>query len=451
MKRNRVLIIGGVAAGPSAAAKAKRLDPNLDITIFEQGEFISYGTCSMPYYVGHVIENHQDLIVHTPASFQREKQCAVRILHRVEEINPHRKYIIVRDLEKDQVQEYRYDRLVLATGAKSRLPDPAWLKFRNVFTIKNLRDSMRLKEYIHQRRPFKAVILGGGFIGMEMAEAFSNQRLDVTVVHKDSLPMSTLEPESQKIVMDDIHRHGVRFVGNAAVRSIEGQDGLASKIVTSAGDVDADLVLLALGFEPNADLAKAARIRCGSMGGVLVDHRCRTSVDGIFAAGACTEMRNAVTGRPMVLPLASIANRMGRVVGQNLAGVGAEFPPVVKTTAVKVYKLEVAAAGLGSTEATNCGFSVETVSVHAPSRSKSYPGSKEIFVKFIVDARTGRLLGANVIGEEGAALRINTLGMAIHHRMTVDQLEHMDMMYTPPFAPVWDPLLIAASESRKNL
>lgn len=447
MKRNRILIVGGVAAGPAAAAKAKRLDPRLDITLFEQGEFISYGTCSMPYYVGQVIEDYQRLIVFTPKSFRQEKQCAVFVRHRVESISPHRKFIVVRNLEKDSVEEHKYDKLVLATGAKARIPDPAWLKFSNVLTIKNLQDSIRLKSHLHDRRPSRVVIVGGGFIGMEMAEALTRHRLDVTVVHKDALPMPSLETESRKIVLDELHRQGVRFTGDATVSGFDGEGDVVTRVRTSAGDMPADMVLLAMGFQPNTDMAAEARLRCGPLGGFVVDAAGRTSVEHIYAAGACTEIRNAVTNKPLYLPLGHIANRMGWVVGENLAGVRSEFGPVVRTTAVKIFDLEVAASGLSLREALAHGFQAETTAIHAPSRSKMYPGGRELFVMLVVDRRTGRLLGANLLGEEGAALRANIVSAAIRNRMTVKEFSKLDLMYTPPFSPVWDPLLVAANAS----
>jgi NADPH-dependent 2,4-dienoyl-CoA reductase/sulfur reductase-like enzyme len=443
--------VGGVAAGTSAAAKAKRLDPALDITLFEQGEFISYGACSMPYYIGDVIPDHERLIAYTPAKFREERGCEVRTLHRLEAIQPHRKLIVVRDLAKNTTAEFRYDKLVLATGARARVPDAAWLKAENVFSIKNLRDSIRLKTYLRERRPHRAVILGGGYIGMEMAEALVHHRLSVTVVHKDSLPMTGLEEEARRIVLDELTAAGVRFEADTAVLDVIQREGVATGVQTSKGAIDTDLVLLALGFQPNTEIAREAGVRCGRSGGILVDTKTRTSVEHIYAAGACTEVRNVVSNKPIYLPLGHIANKMGWVAGENIAGNAAEFPGVVRTTAVKVFRLEVASVGLGSREAADCGFRVFTECVNAPSRARQYPGSKLVFVKLIVDQRTGRLLGANLVGEEGAASRANVLSVLVQRGMTVAEMARLDLLYTPPFAPAWDPLLVAANQALKHL
>jgi NADPH-dependent 2,4-dienoyl-CoA reductase/sulfur reductase-like enzyme len=446
-----ILIIGGVAAGPAAAAKAKRINPNLNITLFEQGEFISYGTCSMPYYVGDVIPDYRSIISFTPEEFEKEKGCTVKTFHRIEEILPHKKKLVVSDLQANKSTEYPYDQLLIATGARARIPNPAWLQAKNVFSIKHLKDSIVLKEYIASHRPRTALILGGGFIGMEMAEAFSRHNLDITILHKSALPMNTMEPESQKIILDELQRQRVKFIGNTLVSDIQIQDGLATKVMTTNGTFTADLILLALGFEPNTAVAKAARIRCGASGGIVVDSHMRTNIENIYAAGACTEIRNRVSHKPIYLPLGNIANRMGRIAGENIAGEKSEFQDVIRTTAVKIFDLEVASVGLRAGEAEYCGFRTITESIMAYSRSKSYPGAKPVFIKFIVDKLTKRLIGADLIAEEGAAMHANILSVAIQNKMTLSDISHLDLLYSPPFSPVWDPILVAANQILKKL
>lgn len=452
MKKNskNILIIGGTAAGPAAAAKAKRIDPGLNITIFEQGEFISYGTCSMPYYIGGVISDYRNIITFTPEAFEKEKGCTVKTLHRVEEILPKQNKIVVADLKNRKRDEYAYDKLLIATGARAKVPDPAWLQAGNVFTIKHLQDSINIKKYIESQRPKKTLIIGGGFVGMEMAEAFSKHHLDITVVHKALRPMNTLEEESQMIVADELHRHGVRFVGNAVATDMEIKDGLAVSVKTTVGEFKADLILLAMGFEPNTGIAQKAGVRTSAGGGILVDARMRTNFDNIYAAGACAEIKNIVSNRNIYLPLGNIANKTGRIAGENLAGLRTEFPGVVRTTAVKIFDLEVASVGLSSDEAAYNGFQVITESATSHSRPKSYPGSKPIFVKLIIDKFRKRLIGANLIAEEGAAMRANILSVVIQNKMTIRDLTELDLLYSPPFSPVWDPILIAANKSLKK-
>ncbi|MBX7150862.1 FAD-dependent oxidoreductase [bacterium] len=453
MKRasHRILIIGGVAAGPAAAAKAKRLNPDLDITMFEQGEFISYGTCSMPYYVGDVIKHHEDIITFSAEKFEKEKGCTVKTKHRVVDIKPHRHRVVVHNLHYDKMEEYEYDQLLIATGARARVPNKEWLKASNVFTVKHLSDSIAIKKYIAEKNPRRVVIIGGGYIGMEMAEAFSERRLDVTVIHKDSHPMNTLESETQAIVLDEIKRHGVQFIGSSEVQDIVIHSGVARSLKLQHQSVDADLIILALGFEPNTELAKSIKIRCGRFGGILTDSFLRTNVDHIYAAGACTEIKNIISNKPIYLPLGNIANKMGWIAGENMAGGHVEFKGVVRTTAVKVFDLEVASVGLNSAEAEASDFKVVTESINAYSHVRAYPGSKPVFVKLIMDGLTKRLIGANLVGEKGAALRADVLSVAIQNKMTIRQIAEMDLMYTPPFAPVWDPILVAANQALKKL
>ena len=445
-----LLIIGGVAAGTSAAAKAKRINPDLNITLFEQGEFISYGTCSMPYYVGGVIPDYKKIISFTPEEFQRSKGCIVKTFQRVDEILPQKKKIIVTDVLKNTSAEYPYDRLLIATGARARIPDPAWIRAKNVFSIKHLKDSISLKDYILSHRPKTALIIGGGFIGMEMAEAFSKCNLDVTILHRSAKPMNTMESESQDIILDELRRQKITFIGNTSVTDIQISNGVATIATSTNGSFAADMILLAAGFEANTDIAKSARIRCGVSGAIRVDSHMRTNLENIFAAGACTEIRNTISHKPMYLPLANIANRMGRVAGENIAGAQAEFPGAMRTTAVKIFDLEAASVGLRSAEAEAIGFRVLTESVMAYSRSRSYPGAKPVFIKFIIDKSSKRLIGADLIAEEGAAMRANILSVAIQNKMTVSDIANMDLLYSPPFSPVWDPILIAANRVLKR-
>ncbi len=405
----------------------------------------------MPYYVGNVIPNYRDLISYTPEAFEKEKGCSVRNFHRVEEILPHKKKLIVHDLQADKRVEYVYDQLLVASGARARIPDRGWLKAKNVFTIKHLRDSIELKKFIEAQHPKHAVIIGGGFIGMEMAEAFAVRQVDVTVLHKSPMPMNTMETESQKIILDELRRHHVNFIGNTAVTDIHIENGAAKKIITAHQKIEADVVLLALGFEPNSDLARDVNIRCGASGGIIVDARMRTNLDNIFAAGACTEIKNIVSNKYMYLPLGNIANKMGRTAGENMSGGLAEFPGAVRTTAVKIFDLEVASVGLSSAEAADCGFNVFTESISAHSRVKEYPGSKPVFITLIIDRHSKRLIGANLIAEEGAAMRANILSVAIQNKMTIKEIARLDLMYTPPFSPLWDPILVAANKSLKKL
>lgn len=448
--RPNILIIGGVAAGTSAAAKAKRMNPYAKITLFEQGEFISYGACSMPYYIANVVPDYRKLIHFSPEEFEKQKGCFVKIRHRVEEIRPHRRMIIVRNLADNSISEYKYDRLLIATGAEAKILNPDWMRLKNVFTLKALNDGIAIREFIGQQRPKNALIVGGGFIGMEMAEAFRHHGMNVTVIDKETAPMPGLEAEPRQWILEELKKQSVAFAGGAMLSDLKTENGRAIQAVTPGLTVQTDLIQLALGFRPHSELARNAHIRCGMHGGIIVDRYLKTSAEYVFAAGACTEFKNRQTNRMMYHPLGNIANKMGRTAGINLTGGHEEFPPVIRSSAVKIFNLEVAAVGINSQQAEELGYSVEVQSLTGLSRAKVYPACRPLLITLIINKRSKCLLGANVVGEDGAALRANTLLTAIHNQMTLQQISRLDLIYTPPFAPVWDPILLAMNKGGKD-
>ncbi len=442
----RILIIGGVAAGPAAAARLKRLRPDSDVTLFEQGEHISYGTCSMPYFLGGDPERAEDLIHFTPEQFSKEKGCSVRIRHRVERVIPVRQRILVRNLDADEVEELRYDTLLFATGARSR--EVSHPPAENIFTLRTLSDAKRIHHWMTNSSPQRILIVGGGFVGMELAEAMSRRALDVTVIHRDDLPVNQAEPEIRAIVLDELRRKGVRFVGGATPVRWDVTNSRVGSVETTTGRMETDMVLLATGFVPNSELARDARIRCGSRGGIVVDAKMRTNVEHIYAAGACAEVRHLVSQKHVFHPLAQTANLMGRIAAANMAGESEELDGILGTSAVKIFDLQVASVGLTHRDALNHGIDAASSTVSSRSRGRDDRDSKPLFAKLVYHRRTRRLLGAHLVGEEGAALRVNTMATAVAKQMTVEELARIDMMYTPPFAPLWDPLTIAARQAK---
>ncbi len=447
----RILVIGGLAAGPSAASKAKRVSPECEVILFEQGEHVSYGICEIPYFLSGEVDGEK-LIANTPQQLHERKGVEVRILHRVEEILPTKRRIVVRNLQSGRVLEESYDRLIVASGSRPKKLNLAGEDSRNVFTVKSLDDGHRLARYLETENPKRAVIIGGGYIGMEMCDALRSRDLDVTLVHLHSLPMVGLEREARERVRNQLEQHGVQFVALARTEGfVADKSRGVTHVVTNNGTFEADVVIVASGVVPNAELAKKAGIRCGASGGILTDQRQQTNLDNIFAAGDCCEVKNLVNNKNMYIPLATIASKQGWAAGENAAGGNATFRGAVHAIAVRVFGLEVARVGLSAEEAKESGFDVVTDTITANSRVGLMPGNKKLNVTTIVDKRSRRLLGVNMIGEDGVVLRANTFAVAIQHKITIDEIQQWDLAYSPPFTPLWDPILVAANSLEKKL
>ncbi|MBI4534672.1 MAG: FAD-dependent oxidoreductase [Ignavibacteriae bacterium] len=449
--KKRILVIGGLAAGPSAASKAVRTNPNAEVTLFEQGEHISYGICEIPYYISGEVDE-RGLIAYTPERLKERKGVDARVLHKVEEIIPSKRKIVVHDIRNGMSREEQYDRLIVATGSRPRLLGVDGENARNVFTVKSLENAFNIMRYMETEKPKRAVIVGGGYIGMEMADALRHRGLEVMLLHRHSLPMVGLERETRERVREELEKNSVHFVAHARTQgfAVDKQQRV-THVMTSDGSYEADIVILSLGVVPRSDVAQAAGIRVGSSGGILTDQRQQTNVDNIYAAGDCCEVRNLVNNKSMFIPLATSASKAAWVAGENAAGGKATFKGVIRAIAVKVFDLEVVQVGISSEEASNSGFDVVTETITAWDKVSIMQGSTKVWIKTIADRKTGRLLGANLIGAHGAVLRANTLAVAIQHRLTIDQMQQWDLAYSPPFTPLWDPILIAANATRKKL
>lgn len=449
--KQRILVVGGLAAGPSAASKAKRVNPNTEVLLFEQGEHISYGICEIPYYIGNDVKDASKLVSYTPQKLQQVKGVEVKTLHRVEEIKPVRKRIVVRDMDKDSVSEHQYSRLILATGASPRRLGISGEGGWNVFHVKSLDDGYGIKKFIDEEKPKKALIIGGGYIGMEMCEALKNNGIATTLLHRGPLPMAGLELETRKAVLSELTRNGIEFVANTQTKTM--RTDTTNRVVevgTNKGSFQTDLVILSLGVQPNVGFCSSAKIRLGSYGGIVTDQRQATSVDGIYAAGDCCEVKNLVNNKWMYIPLATTASKQGWVAGENAAGGRAVFKGVIRAIAVKVFDLEVAHVGISSDEAKKSGFDAVTEQITGDSKVSFFPGNTKVTITLIGDKKSGRVLGANVYGGAGSVLRANTLAVAIQHKLTVDDVFRLDLIYSPPFAPLWDPILIAANQLAKR-
>jgi NADPH-dependent 2,4-dienoyl-CoA reductase/sulfur reductase-like enzyme len=450
--RQTILVVGGLAAGPSAASKAKRVNPDAEVILFEQGEHVSYGICEVPYYVGGIVTDFDNLNPLDPAKLEKSRGIKVRIGHSAEQILPTKKKLIVRDLDRDKLSEFSYDKLILAIGSIARTPAIEGRDAKNIFRVKSLADGIAIKKFIDEKKPSRCVIVGGGYVGMELCEALVERGISVVVLHLDDYPMAGLEDETRKIVLSELTRNGVNFKPRQNVtRFINDHDGNVSSVVTELDSFNCDFVILSVGVEPNTALASQARIRLGRQNGILTDERQSTNIDSIFAAGDCCEVKSLVSGKWSHIPLATYASRQGRVAGENAAGGRAVFKGVIRSIAVKIFGLEVAQVGISSFEASDAGFGFVKVQVTADSKVNYFPGNARIDLVAIADKKTRRLLGANVIGGTGAVLRADILGVAIQQKMTIADLSQLDLIYSPPFSPLWDPVLLLANQLKKEL
>jgi NADPH-dependent 2,4-dienoyl-CoA reductase/sulfur reductase-like enzyme len=450
----KLVVIGGDAAGMSAASQArKRLGPDeLEIVAFERGHFTSYSACGIPYWIGGSVQDRDALIARTPEAF-REAGIAVRMRHEVVGIDLDRREVIARDLAAGGELREGFDQLVYAAGAVPVTPDWARIDGAGVFGVQTLDDGTAIHAWLDRDpTPRRAVVVGGGYVGVEMAEAMVRRGLDVTLLEKSTQPMSTVDPDMGERVREAICGLGIEVRTGAHVQGVETRDGRVSAVVTPDGTLPADIVVLGLGVRPNTALALESGIPVGVTGGLRTDLQMRVvgpdgPIDGLWAAGDCVQTVHRISGQPVHVPLGTHANKQGRVAGINIGGGYATFPGVIGTAVTKVCELEVARTGLTEREAAKAGFAFVTASVESTSRAGYYPGATSMVIKLIAERRTGMLLGAQIVGREEAAKRIDALAIAVWNRMTVEEMTALDLSYAPPFSPVWDPVLIAARKA----
>jgi len=429
----RLVVIGGVAAGLSAASSARRRDPSLDITVLEKGEDISYSACGLPYFIGGEVPRAGELMVYTAEFFRRERNISVLTAHEARAIRPARRDVIVGEGNR-----FPYDRLVIATGARSRRPPIPGIDLPHVVCANTLAEARALQEHLASQRPARAAVIGAGYIGLEMTEALRKRGLEVRLIEASGQVLGREEPHLILAVQEELARHGVTWMRETQVSAIE-----PGRICTSAGEFPCELVVLAAGLCPSVELAAEAGIQIGPTGAIHIDDRMQTNLAGIYAAGDCAETVHLVSGSPVWLPLGTTANKMGRVAGENASGGRARFPGIVGTSVVKVFTLEIGMTGLGGTAARRAGIAAVSAEIRAPSRAK-YLGGQAISVELTADRQSGRLLGGLMFGAEGVAKRIDVVATALHARLRARELIDLDLSYAPPFAPVWDPVLIAA-------
>jgi len=429
-------MIGAVAAGTSAAAKARRNNEDAEIVIYEKDSDISYSGCGMPYYIGGVIENAEELTPRNTAFFKKKYNVDILTLHEVLAIHPDEKTLEIKRLSTGEIFIDTYDKLVLATGASSIIPPIKGTDKTNVFTLRNIKDMNKIKAFIEEHNPKSAAIIGTGFIGLEVGENLKRIGIDVTMLER--LPQVTpgLDRDMAVYVQEHLHKNGISVLTGAVVQEITNQ----SVLLSSGKELIADMVLLSTGVRPNTELAKAAGIELGITGAIKVDEKMKTSRDDIYACGDCIEQIHLVTGKPVYRPLGSTANKTGRIAGDSLTGGDLAFRGILGTGIFKIFDLVVGQTGLSEREALELGFEVQVCHNIKPNKPE-YMGGKEMVIKGIADKKDGRLLGVQIVGYEGVDKRLDVFVTAITFRAKVEDLFHLDLAYAPPFSTTKDPVM----------
>ncbi len=439
----KVLIVGGVAGGATAAARLRRMNEDARIIVFEKGEYISFANCGLPYYIGEVIKEKKKLVVTTPEMMKTRFNIDVRIKSEVVKINSDKKTVEVKDYEKNETYFESYDKLVLSPGAEPIKPPLPGLNSKKVFTLRNIPDTYRIKDYVDREKPKRAVIVGAGFIGLEVAENLHNMGVKVTVVELADHVIGPLDYEMASIVHQHLKIKGVEFYLNNALKSCKEDKSCIVAELSNKKLLKTDMVILGIGVKPETSLAKDAGLKTGKTGGILVDSRMATSDPDIYAVGDAVEIKDFVSGYPALIPLAGPANKQGRIAANNICGLNEEFKGTQGTSIVKVFDLTIAITGNNEKLLKKREIEYEKVFTHSPSHAGYYPGAVPMAVKLMFSKEDGKILGAQIIGYDGVDKRIDVLATALRAGMTVYDLEELELAYAPPYSSAKDPVNIA--------
>lgn len=475
----RMIIVGGVAAGMSAAAKARRVNHAMEIVVYEKSGYVSYGACGFPYFIKGEIARVEKLLARSPAQFQKDG-IQVHTRHEVTVIHPDGQTVEVMDLDSGRVFSDCWDALILATGGRILRPRIPGSNLRGIFSLRTVEDALAIKEWIETRQPRQAIILGAGYVGLEMAEALHAHGIRVTLIEQQGQVLPGMDADMAALAQTALERNGVDVLLNTGVTSFIGENlvqAITERVVCALGDaigsadhpkgsgangtrpgglavreavlgyhaLPADMVILGMGGRPNVDLARQAGITLGATGAVAVDAQQRTNLPGIWAAGAVAEAYHRLLERPIYMPTAPVASKQGRVAGTNAAGGQSAFPGIYGTSTAKVFDLAVAQTGLTEKQAAQTSYTANSVVITSSSRPGYMPGSAPVHVKLVYEAGSQRLLGAQMAGDASIAKRIDVISAGLQAGWTISDLAELDLSYSPPYAPVWDPILTAAN------
>ena len=443
----RVIIIGAVAAGMSAAAKLKRSKPEYEVVVYEKGEIVSFGACGLPYFVGGFFDEPEKMIARSPEKFI-ESGIDLNILHEVINVDTDNKKVKVKNLKTGEVFEDSYDKLMIATGASSIIPSIKNVNLENVSTLKSMEDGIKVKELLNKEENKKIAIIGAGFIGLEVVEAARRLNKNVTILQSgDRILNQVFDKEITDVLEEEIRNHNVDLRLNELAIEFIGENKI-EKVITNKGEIEADVVIIATGVRPNTDFIKNTSINMLDNGAIIVDEFGRTSVQDIYSAGDCATIKNIVSGKDTYVPLATGANKLGRIVGENLAGANNSFQGSLGSSCLKVMDMEAGCTGLNENQAKELGLNYKVKFISDFNQTNYYPGRDKIYVKLVYDADTKVILGGQVAGFKDAVQRTNVIATAIFAKLTTNQLGMLDLCYAPPFARTWDVLNVAGNVSK---
>ncbi len=449
MTHFNLIVIGGDGAGMGAASQARRINKDISIAVFEKGEHVSYAACGMPYFISDDIKDYKSLLAIDIDNFIDKRKIIIKTFSEVTEVDFTNKKISVKTA--NDISFYTYDRIVIATGAAAFIPPIPGIDNKNVFVLRTLRHGMVIKDYIEQTNPKSAILIGGGFISLELAETLTKKNIKITLLEKLDSIGTLWSSEIQKIIADELKKQGVTINTGVDIESIT-SEGKALAINTKTGKYTADFIIISTGAKPNTALLKNSELKMLPNGAIIIDEKCRTNLKDVFAAGDCCTVKNLITGKDDYMPMATTANKQGRVAGLQAADVTTEiFKGALGSQMMKVCDLEVAKTGFNKSDAEKHGIKTIDDFIEWKSKPGYYPGSETIYVKLTIREDNRKIIGGELAGKDGAALRINTIATAITAGMTIEDFAYLDTGYAPPFSPVWDPVVAAAQNFIKRI
>ncbi len=439
----KIVIIGGVSGGATAAARIRRLDEQAQIIVFERSGYVSYANCGLPYYIGGVIEAPEELTLQTPESFFSRFRVIMKVKHEVTAIHPDKKTVSVKNLESGEEFEENYDKLILSPGAKPTQPRIPGVGLEKLFTLRTVEDTFRIKEYVETKHPKSAVLAGGGFIGLELAENLRDMGMEVTIVQRPKQLMTPFDPDMAAFIHGEMRRHGVKLALGHTVEGFARTEDGVDVLLKDDEPLHADMVVLAIGVTPDTRLAKEAGLELGIKDGIIVNDRMETSAPDIYAVGDAVQVKHYVTGNDALISLAGPANKQGRIAADNVCGGDSRYPGSLGSSVIKVFGMTAAATGINETTAKKAGIDTDKVILSPLSHAGYYPGGKVMTMKVVFEKETYRLLGAQIIGYEGVDKRIDVLATAICAGLSATRLKDLDLAYAPPYSSAKDPVNMA--------